>query len=50
MQKKQTGGAGQYAKVVGAIEPMAETGKDVALWRWGGMVEKVRQLFRWRWC
>jgi elongation factor G len=31
--KKQTGGAGQYAKVVGAIEPMAvdpETGKDVA--------------------
>ncbi|EDR02252.1 uncharacterized protein LACBIDRAFT_309922 [Laccaria bicolor S238N-H82] len=31
--KKQTGGAGQYAKVVGYIEPMEpdpETGKDVA--------------------
>lgn len=30
--KKQTGGAGQYAKVVGFIEPMdkdEETGKDV---------------------
>ncbi|KAJ7497181.1 elongation factor G, mitochondrial [Mycena latifolia] len=33
VHKKQTGGAGQYAKVVGYIEPMAmdpETGKDVA--------------------
>jgi elongation factor G len=31
--KKQTGGAGQYAKVIGFIEPMEvdpETGKDVA--------------------
>ncbi|KAF9475039.1 translation elongation factor G [Pholiota conissans] len=31
--KKQTGGAGQYAKVIGSIEPMEvdpETGKDVA--------------------
>src|SRR5947209_4759757 len=31
--KKQTGGAGQYAKVIGFIEPMdhdPETGKDVA--------------------
>ncbi|TFK38541.1 elongation factor G, mitochondrial [Crucibulum laeve] len=33
IHKKQTGGAGQYAKVVGYIEPMepdAETGKDTA--------------------
>lgn len=33
VHKKQTGGAGQYAKVIGAIEPMemdAETNKDVA--------------------
>ena len=31
--KKQTGGAGQYARVIGYIEPMEvdpETGKDVA--------------------
>ena|ERR1700761_5475685 len=33
VHKKQTGGAGQYAKVAGYIEPMEmdpETGKDVA--------------------
>ena len=33
MHKKQTGGAGQYARVIGYIEPMEvdpETGKDVA--------------------
>ena len=32
VHKKQTGGAGQYAKVIGFIEPMSpdpETGKDV---------------------
>ena len=32
VHKKQTGGAGQYAKVIGFIEPMQpdpETGKDV---------------------
>ena len=31
--KKQTGGAGQYARVIGHIEPMEmdeETGKDIA--------------------
>ncbi len=33
VHKKQTGGAGQYAKVIGSIEPMEmdpETNKDVA--------------------
>lgn len=33
VHKKQTGGNGQYAKVIGFIEPMTvdpETGKDVA--------------------